>query len=44
MDVPVSKNKSDFYNTNHINYLIKYDYNLVFDNGIWKFDNFEIWD
>jgi len=44
VDVPVGKDKSEFYSTDYVNYLVKYDYNLVFDNGVWKFDNFEIWD
>lgn len=43
-EVPVSSDKSKFYHTNYDNYLVKYDYNLVPDNGVWKFDNFEIWD
>lgn len=43
-DVPVGKDKSEFYNKHYDNYLVENDYTLVFDGGSWKFDNFVIWD
>ena len=43
-DVPVGNDKYKFSHSQYDNYLVKYDYNLVFDEGIWKFDNFVIWD
>lgn len=43
-DVPVGNDKYKFSHSQYDNYLVKYDYNLVFDEGIWRFDNFVIWD
>ncbi len=44
VDVPEGSDISEFYNKHYDNYLVKYDYNLALDDGIWKFDNFYIWD
>lgn len=43
-EVPVGSGISEFYNKRYKNYLVKYDYDLVLDDGVWKFDNFYIWD
>ncbi|MDE6594453.1 MAG: hypothetical protein K2K44_00400 [Oscillospiraceae bacterium] len=43
-EVPVGSDKSEFYQKHYTDYLVKYDYNLVLDDGVWKFDNFYIWD
>ncbi len=44
VDVPVGKDKYEFSHNQYDNYLVKYDYTLIFDRGFWKFDNFVIWD
>lgn len=43
-DVPVGSDISEFYQKHYTDYLVKYDYNLILDDGVWKFDNFYIWD
>lgn len=42
-EVPVGSDISEFYGKHYDNYVVKYDYNLVLDDGVWKFDNFYIW-
>ncbi|MCM1328948.1 MAG: hypothetical protein NC253_05845 [Ruminococcus sp.] len=43
-DVPVSGDKTEFYGKKYENYLVKYDFVLLPDEGVWKFDSFYIWD
>ncbi len=43
-NVPIGKSKYDYSHKQYMNYLVKYDYNLAFEDGKWKFNNFEIWD